>query len=106
MDIDYKSVNQNRRLSESYMTYFNASVNRKGNIHIRDCTNLSEKLVTVFSKHSPFGSCRLQMDLNESFDCFLESGLDDLNINRLSLSHAAVKTTVARVLDFIKIYVN
>ena len=68
--IDYKSVNQNKFMPQKYMTYFNASVNRKGNIHIRDCTNLSEKLVNIFTRDT---KCNLGTDLQDSFEEFLDS---------------------------------
>ena len=72
--IDWKSVNQKIRMPQKYMAYFNLQVNRKGNAHIKDCTNVHEKLVDVFANHITGNECFLSLLLQDCFEDFCLGG--------------------------------
>ena len=72
--IDWKSVNQKIRMPQKYMAYFNLQVNRKGNAHIKDCTNVHEKLVDVFANHITDNECFLSLLLQICFEDFCLGG--------------------------------
>ena len=98
--IDRRSVNQRKRMPEKYMTYFNIQVNRKGNVQIKDCTNVHEKLIDLFASHITGAKNPLSGDLQDCFEEFLSGEAKDNN-NENGLKSGPPKTII-NVLQFIK----
>ena len=99
--IDGRSVNQKIRMPQKFMTYFNVLVNWKGNAHIKDCTNVHEKLVDVFANHISGNKCPLSSDLQDCFDEFLGGDLKDNNNRKEGSLSFGSSRTVQNVVQFI-----